>query len=71
MAIVTLFDIDEIELSTWARKNCPSFVCWLVYENNESLFSTDEQDWYLRYEFEFTNEHDAMLFQLKWMGNES
>jgi len=63
MAIVVLFDIDEIELSTWARENCPSFVCWLVYESELA-----DEDWYLRYEFEFTNEQDAMLFQLKWEG---
>ena len=65
MAIVTLFDINEIELSTWARKNCPSFVCWLVYES-----SNIDDDWYMQYNFEFTNDHDAMLFQLKWAGNE-
>ena len=63
MAVVELFDIDEVEISTWARKNCPSFVSWLVYE------STDfDSHWFMRYEFEFTNEHDAMLFRLKWDG---
>jgi hypothetical protein len=63
MAIVTFYDINEETVSTWARKNCPSFVCWLVYE------STDlDETWLLRYEFEFTDNHDAMLFQLRWQG---
>lgn len=64
MAIISFYDIDEEQVATWARANCPSFVCWVVYESNDL-----DEDWYFRYEFEFTDEHDAMLFRLKWDGN--
>lgn len=71
MAIVTLYDINEDELTNWAMKNCPSFVSWLIYENSEALSFIgydDEVEWYVRYEFEFTNDQEAMLFQLRWQG---
>lgn len=63
MAIVILYDVEEEKLASWARENCPTFICWLVYESDDI-----NEDWYLRYEFEFTDEYDAMLFQLKWQG---
>ena len=66
MAIVTLYDVDEVNISTWARKNCPSFLCWLVYESQDI-----NEEWYMQYNFEFGDEHDAMLFQLKWAGHGS
>ncbi len=71
MAIVIFYDIDEYELSTWAMTNCASFVSWLVYDNTEfySFTSTDyTATWCLRYEFEFQDEQEAMLFQLRWQG---
>jgi hypothetical protein len=71
MAIVTLYDIDEDQLREWAVENCPSFVSWLIYENSNA-FSFDvlgeEPEWHIRYEFEFYNEQDALLFQLRWQG---
>jgi hypothetical protein len=52
--------------------NCASFVGWLIYENGEALsftgFYDDEIDWHIRYEFEFADDQEAMLFQLKWQG---
>ena len=51
--------------------NCSSFVGWLIYENGEALSLIgydDDIDWYIRYEFEFADEQEAMLFQLKWQG---
>lgn len=71
MAIITLYDIDEGTLSDWARANCPSFVSWLIYENSDAFGFVnldDENEWMIRYEFEFNNEQDAMLFQLRWQG---
>ena len=71
MAIVSLYDIDEDTLSRWAMANCASFRGWLIYENSEALGFVnwdDETEWYVRYEFEFTDEQEAMLFQLKWQG---
>jgi hypothetical protein len=70
MAIVSLYDIDEDALSRWAMVNCSSFAGWLIYENSESLSFNghDDVDWYIRYEFEFADEQEAMLFQLKWQG---
>jgi len=67
MAIVTLYDIDEDQLKEWAVENCPSFVCWLIYENGNA-FDVLEPDWWVRYEFEFSEEQEAFLFQLKWQG---
>lgn len=64
MAIVTFYDIDEEKLASWAKENCPSFICWLVHESEDY-----DTEWYLRYEFEFTDDRDAMLFQLKWDGD--
>lgn len=72
MAIVSLYDIDEDTLSRWAMANCASFVGWLIYENGEALsftgFYDDEIDWHIRYEFEFADDQEAMLFQLRWQG---
>jgi hypothetical protein len=66
MAIVTLYDINEYDVSCWAIENCSSFSGWLIYEN-DVLF--DEQpDWQISYEFEFADEQEAMLFQLRWQG---
>lgn len=71
MAIVSLYDIDEDTLSKWAIENCSSLCGWLIYENSEALSFigyADEVDWYVRYEFEFADEQEAMLFQLRWQG---
>lgn len=70
MAIVSLYDIDEDTLSRWAMANCSSFVGWLIYENSDAFdfVNIDPNDWYVRYEFEFEDEQEAMLFQLKWQG---
>jgi hypothetical protein len=71
MAIVILYDINEFEVSSWARINCASFVSWLIYENEDALLLTyiDEgPDWKIRYEFEFTDQYEAMIFQLRWQG---
>jgi hypothetical protein len=69
MAIVTLYDIDEDKLSQWAIENCPNFISWLIIENSEALmFIGDNVDWHIRYEFEFANEQEALLFQLRWQG---
>ena len=67
MAIVTLYDVDEDQLREWAVENCPSFVSWLIYENTDA-FDVLEPDWWVRYEFEFIDDQDALLFQLKWQG---
>jgi hypothetical protein len=70
MAIVSLYDIDEDTLSRWAMANCSSFVGWLIYENSDAFdfVNIDEDGWHVRYEFEFEDEQEAMLFQLKWQG---
>lgn len=71
MAIITLYDINETFTTDWARNNCPSFVGWMVYENDATTawsWLDNEPEWWIRYEFEFLNEHDAMLFQLRWQG---
>lgn len=71
MAIVKLYDIDEAKLSKWALKNCPSFCGWILYENYDAFgfVNLDEgQDWMVRYEFEFGDEQDAFIFQLRWEG---
>lgn len=71
MAIVILYDINEDELTKWAVENCPSFVSWLIYENSDAFTfaaADAEPEWHIRYEFEFYNEQDALLFQLKWQG---
>ena len=68
MAIVELYDIDEDILSKWAIANCSSFCGWLIYENSDAFgfVNLDEDtDWMIRYEFEFGNEQDALLFQLR------
>jgi len=28
----------------------------------------DDIEWFIRYEFEFTDEQEAMMFQLRWQG---
>jgi hypothetical protein len=66
MAIVTLYDIDEYDVSCWAIENCPSFGGWLIYEND--VFFDQEPDWNVCYEFEFADEREAMVFQLRWQG---
>jgi len=68
MAIVTLYDINEDTLSDWARNNCGSFVCWYVTDNDTFSMLDDDIEWFIRYEFEFTDEQEAMMFQLRWQG---
>jgi len=71
MAIVTLYDIDEDQLREWAVENCPSFSNWLIYTNKDAFSFFEQEDdpvWQVRYEFEFNNEQDAILFQLRWQG---
>lgn len=71
MAIVKLYDIDEDALSNWAIENCPSFRGWLIYENSDAFtfqYLDEDAEWIVRYEFEFTDEQEALLFQLRWQG---
>ena len=70
MAIVKLHDIDENSLSEWAIENGPSCRGWLIYENPDAFsFDIDDENlWMIRYEFEFADERDAILFQLRWQG---
>lgn len=71
MAIVKLYDIDEDTLSNWAIENCPSFRGWLIYEHSDAFGFVnwdDEAEWLVRYEFEFADDQEAMLFQLRWQG---
>ena len=70
MAIVQLFDIDEYTVSSWAIENCPGFCGWVIYEKPDIFhFDVDDENlWMIRYEFEFTNDQDAILFQLRWQG---
>lgn len=68
MAIVTLHDIDEDTLSDWARANCSSFVAWYITENDPFAVLEPDCEWTVRYEFEFADEQEALLFQLKWQG---
>ena len=71
MAIIRLYDIDEETLSKWAIENCPSFQGWLIRENIDAfgLINLDEDEqWMVRYEFEFADEQEAMYFQLRWQG---
>lgn len=67
MAIIVLYDIDEDQLREWALENCPSFISWMIYENGDG-FDVLDPEWYVRYEFEFGDEQEAMLFQLRWQG---
>ncbi len=68
MAVVVLFDIDESAAAEWARENCASFAGWYVYEADILPLDDDELEWYIKYEFEFSDEHEAMMFQLRWQG---
>jgi hypothetical protein len=66
---ITLYDIDEDAASSWARNNCPSFSGWMVYNNTDPWLGLDaDYEWEVKYEFEFYNEQEAMLFQLRWQG---
>jgi hypothetical protein len=71
MAIVILYDIEEILVTDWARNNCSSFVGWLIYENSNAFGFTnweDDPEWCIRYELEFTDEQEALMFRLRWQG---
>ena len=62
---VELTDINEADAVAWAREHCSSFCSWLIYEG-ESYAGVDLDP--IRYQFEFYNEQDAVLFQLRWQG---
>jgi len=71
MAIVQLYDIDEGIVSGWARANCKSFAGWLIYDNSFGCVNLDDRiDWMIKYEFEFADDHEALLFQLRWQGTD-
>lgn len=60
---VDLVHINEADVVAWAREHCPSFCSWLIYEDQTYLGFEPT-----RYRFEFYNEQDAVLFQLRWQG---
>lgn len=71
MATINLYDINEDELSKWAIENCVSFQGWIIYENSDAFGFVNldsEAEWMVRYEFEFADDQEAMLFQLRWQG---
>jgi hypothetical protein len=61
---VELNSIDENEVVTWAKEHCASFCSWLVYEDDLNYIDIRAT----KYKFEFYNEQDAVLFQLRWQG---
>lgn len=67
MATIIFYDINETVLVDWARENCAGFTGWLVYSNQDIEWD-DDLEWSVRYEFEFDNDHDAMIFRLRWDG---
>ena len=60
---VELIGVSENDTVMWAKEHCPSFCSWLIYEDHTYLGFEPT-----RYKFEFCNEQDAMLFQLRWQG---
>ena len=60
---VELTDINEADAVAWAKEHCSSFCSWLIYEDQTYLGYEPT-----RYQFEFYNEQDAVLFQLRWQG---
>lgn len=81
MAIVTLYDLEnEEEVTEWARVNCPSLWRVMCYEPPAFALpvirahikanTVDDivSDWLTKHEFEFGDEQEAMLFQLRWDG---
>lgn len=65
MAIVILYDINEPELVQWAKENCSSLICWTIYENDHAQWIVDDA-WQQRFEFDFNDPKDALMFRLKW-----
>jgi hypothetical protein len=64
---VEVFGINEDAAVAWAREHCASFCSWLIY--NDASFGTWDAT-PARYEFEFYDEQDAMLFLMRWGGRE-
>jgi hypothetical protein len=62
---VELTGINEDDVVVWAREHCPSFCSWMIYEDQTYLGFESTPT---RYRFEFYNEQDAVLFQLRWQG---
>ena len=58
--LVDLSSDAQEEAISWARANCPSFRGLYFYENE---YLTDDPEYY---EFVFEQEHDAILFGLKF-----
>mgnify|MGYP003333365511 CR=1 FL=1 len=67
--IIVLKNLDqnqERERVWWARENCSSFGAWYVYEDSDNHMDKDE--WHTEFKFIFSKEQDAVIFQLRWQG---
>jgi hypothetical protein len=64
--LMNLTPDKEREIMCWARDNCPSFGAWYVYEDSINNIDTDE--WNTEFRFTFSDERDALMFQLRWQG---
>ena len=52
--------------TTWARKNCQSFVISGSRNRRIQCSSITSYAWVIEYVFYFSNENEALLFQLRW-----
>jgi len=69
VVLMNLTPNKEREIVWWARDNCPSFGAWYIYE--DSFNNIDRDEWNTEYRFTFSNEKDAILFQLRWQGQDN
>ena len=59
---------NDNEIGMWAFENCPSFNGWT---QTTSDYLINDEDFDTHYIFYFTDERDAVIFQLRWQGQEN
>ncbi|CAB4133457.1 hypothetical protein UFOVP257_202 [uncultured Caudovirales phage] len=59
---------NEDEVSKWAMQNCPSFAGWVICDDGDNHPIEDELN--VTFTFIFHNELDALLFRMRWQGQQ-
>jgi hypothetical protein len=52
---------DSDEMLAWAKRNCPSYITSRGQDVSDASYVYDEI-----YVFYFSDERDALMFQMKW-----
>lgn len=69
MIKVKLINLEnDNEVGMWAFEHCPSFNGWVQVTPDTAMLDEEVDTQYI---FHFIDERDAVIFQLRWQGQEN